>query len=78
MIPCGFRLILEQEFERAQDFQSSSRFDSHSRACPSLVSGGRQKPSGRRREFSGRSIHWDAQSALPCPFYFEGFHNNKP
>jgi hypothetical protein len=44
----------------------------------SLVGGGRQKHSGRRREFSGRSIHRDAQSALTCPFYFAGFHNNKP
>jgi len=44
----------------------------------SLVSGGRQKPSGRRREFFGRSMHRDAQSALTCPFYFAGFHNNKP
>jgi hypothetical protein len=44
----------------------------------SLVSGGLQKPSGRRREFSGRSIHRDAQNALTCPFYFAGFHDNKP
>jgi hypothetical protein len=27
MIPCGFRLILEQEFERAQDFQSWLRVE---------------------------------------------------
>jgi hypothetical protein len=54
------------------------RFDSHSRACHLSGSGGRQKPSGRRREFSGKSIHRHAQSALTCPFHFAGFHHNKP